>query len=145
MCKSGRGAEGGRKWNLFSDSIWGCLANQITAKVQELRPAFNEDVQRNLDGACDMYRVEIRGLMLSFQDPYQVSRNNMRDVVSAADSRLIEQWKKRSSRNVLDLLNEEVLGLTGELGGSRNNNQQFREKQMRMEQRMEEEIWRMGK
>ena len=39
---------------------------------------------------------------------------------------------------MLNLLNEEVLGLREELGESRNNNQQLHEKQMRMEQRMGE-------
>ena len=31
-----------------------------------MRLIANEDVQMELDGACEMYRVDIRGLMLNF-------------------------------------------------------------------------------
>ena len=42
--------------------------NQITERerVQELRPLFNEDVQRILDGACETYMVDIRGFNVLF-------------------------------------------------------------------------------
>ena len=42
-------------------NIWGCMQNHITEEMQEVRSLVNEDVQRKLDGMCEMYRVDIRG------------------------------------------------------------------------------------
>ena len=95
---------------------------------------------------CEMYRVEIRSLMLNLQEPHQVSEIDMRDVTSVADRRLIENSESNTQKeNAPHLLNEEVQGLRGNWGKSRNANQQLHEKQRRAEQRMEEEIGRMEK
>ena len=105
------------------------LLNRITEKMQEMRSLVNEDVQMKLDGMCEMYRVDIRGLMLNFQESRQFSARDMRDVASAVDSRLIENnGRNNQQENVLNLLSEAVQGLRGELGESRNNNQQLHEK-----------------
>ena len=40
----------GGKWNLLLGNIWGCIMDQITAKMQEMGSLVNEDVQRKLDG-----------------------------------------------------------------------------------------------
>ena len=50
-----------QKWRVFVENIWGCLMNQITEKVWELRTMFNEDVQVKLDTVCESYRVDIKG------------------------------------------------------------------------------------
>ena len=56
--------------------------------------------------------------MFCFQESHRVSKNDMRDVVSASDSRLIENNESNTHQeNVSNLLNEAVLGLRGELGG----------------------------
>ena len=60
-----RGAEGGGKWHLFRGDISGCAQNQITEEIQEIRSLVNEDVRMRLGGMCEMYRVDIRGLMLN--------------------------------------------------------------------------------
>ena len=94
------------------------MLNQITDKMQEMRSLVNEDVQRKLDGMCEMYRVDIRGLMLNSQESHQVLERDMRDVVSVVDSRLIEHNERNNQQeNVLNLLNEAVQGLREELGG----------------------------
>ena len=80
--------------------------NQITEKMKEMR-SLVEDVRRKLDGMCEIYRVNIMGLMLNFQESRQVSERDMRDVVSVADSRLIENSERDNQQeNVLNLLNE---------------------------------------
>ena len=33
QCKSGREAEGRRKWHVFSENIWECMQNHITEKM----------------------------------------------------------------------------------------------------------------
>ena len=64
----------------------------------------------------------------------------MRDVVSAADSRLIENnGRNIQQENVWNISSEADIGLREELEESRNSNQQLQENQRRMEQRMEEE------
>ena len=60
-CKSGRERmKAEAKWHLFLENIWGCVMNQITEKMQEMRSLVNEDVQGKLDGMCEMYRVDRR-------------------------------------------------------------------------------------
>ena len=41
-----------RKWPVFVENIWRCLANQITEKVWGLETMFNGDVQTKLDTVC---------------------------------------------------------------------------------------------
>ena len=113
--------------------------------MQEMRSLVNEDVRRKLDGVCEMYRVDVRGLMLNFRESRQVLERDMRDVVSAADSRLIDNNERNNQKeNVLGLLNEAVQGLGEELEESRNSNQQLHEKQRgRNKEWKKKEIGRM--
>ena len=81
-----------------------------------------------------------KGFNVKFPRATPSFENDMRDVVSAVGSRLIENNERNTQQeNALSLLDEAVLGLREELEESKKNNQQLHEKQMRMEQRMEEE------
>ena len=118
------------------------MQNHITEKMQEVISLVNEDVQRKLDGMCETYTVDVRGLMLEFQESHIVSGRDMGEVASVVDSRLIENNERNNQQEnvcVLELLNEEVQWLREELKESRNNNQQLQGNQRRMEQRIEDE------
>ena len=65
------------------------MQNYITEKMKEVRSLVNEDVQRKLDGMCEMYRVDIRGLMLNFLESHIVLERDMGEVSSVVGSRLI--------------------------------------------------------
>ena len=53
------------------------MQNHITEEMQEVRSLVNEDAQRKLDGMCEMYREDIRGLMLNSQESRKVSEMDM--------------------------------------------------------------------
>ena len=79
--------------------------------MQEMRSLVKEDVQRELDGMREMYRVDRRGLVLNFQESHLVLERDMRDVVSVVDSRLIgRNVRNNQQENALNLLNEAFQG-----------------------------------
>ena len=76
-----------------------------------MRSLVKEDVQRELDGMREMYRVDRRGLVLNFQESHLVLERDMRDVVSVVDSRLIgRNVRNNQQENALNLLNEAFQG-----------------------------------
>jgi len=122
------------KWRVFVENIKGCLMNQITEKVYELRTMFNEDVQIKRDTARELYRVDIKEIMSRMCDSHQNLDNNIRDVVTEVGNQLTKNNDRNNQQeDALRALGGAIIGLRIELVENRINNQKLQENQGIME------------
>ena len=113
--------------------------------MQEMGTYIQQDVKGKLVVTCEMFMVDIGSLMSYFQDKQQVSDRDLRNGANAADGRLIENNERNNQQeNLLSQLSEAIIGLREEMIVSRNNTQQIHEKQMKIEQKIEEERVRVS-
>ena len=97
-------------------------------------------VNGKLDVTCEALRVDIGSLRLNFRDKQQISGRDLRNVSTDADGGLIENNGRNDQLEyLLSQLSDAIIGLKEEMIESRNDTIQIQEKQMRIEQKIEEE------
>ena len=132
--------KGEEKLHLFLTTVWGMLHSQITERMQEMENLIQHDIKAKLDVMCETFRVDIGSLWLNFQDKQQILEQDLRYVANAVDGLLIGNNERNNQQEyLLSQLSEAAIGLKEEMIESRNDTIQIQEKQMRIEQKIEEE------
>ena len=108
----------------------------ITERMQEMGTIIDQDVRSKLNGACEMFRVDIGSLLTNFQEKQQELDQWIRDVSNAVDGRLLGNNNSNNRQeSLLREISDAIMGLNGEMEENRNTPQQIHEKQTQMERK----------
>ena len=61
----------GKKWQAFLKAVWETTHEQITERMQEMGTYIDQDVRSKLNGACEMFRVDVGSQLASSQGKKQ--------------------------------------------------------------------------
>ena len=91
---------------------------------------FNEDVQKKLDLACEMYKEEVNNKIAIICENQQQIVNEVKDAVGEVGNQLTRNNNRRHKQeDMLKAIGEAVLGMGDEMKLNRTNHQILQDKQ----------------
>ena len=98
------------KWFESLRQIWGWTYFKITERIQELGAYINRDVELQLRDSCEIFRTDVGNPLGLLKVAQQNMAQGMGDVVSAVDTRLIQNDHRNTQQG--DLLKQICTSLT---------------------------------
>ena len=127
------------KWCEFLKQIWGGMYFKITERIQELWTYINQDGELQLRTSCDILRMDMGDKLGLLKVEQQNTLQGMGNVVSAVDTRLIQNGHRNTQQEeALRQLCTSLTDLNRELEKNIGDTKQINNNYIAMEKRMEE-------